>query len=89
MDAGRLDDESYATRIVFDCLTGCTGGTDSYGILIGEPQSDNEYAIPTVMWGQAGREPFVVYEDSRYSARDFITEFLPSSEQLTEQEQTV
>jgi hypothetical protein len=89
MEAGRLTDESYATRIVFDTLTGCTGSTTSYGILIGEPQSDNEYAIPTVMWEQGDGEPFVVYEDSRYSARDFITEFLPSSEQPIEQEQAV
>ena len=37
LDADRLHDESYATRIVFDTLTGCTGGTTSYGIYIGEP----------------------------------------------------
>jgi hypothetical protein len=40
------------------------------------------------MWEQGDGEPFVVYEDSRYSARDFIADFLPSSEQPTEQEQT-
>ena len=47
-EAGRLTDDAYATRIIFDTLTGCTGSTTSFGINIGEPQADNEYPIPTV-----------------------------------------
>lgn len=73
--AGRLSDESYATRIIFNTLTGCTGGTTSFGILIGEPQSDNEYPIPTVVWQKFG-EPAVDYEGVRYFATDFIEKFL-------------
>ena len=77
-DAGRLQDETYATRIIFDSLTGCTGEATGYGIMIGEPAGDNEFPIPTVMWENDG-DPFVVYEDRRYSAQDFMTRF-PSRE---------
>ena len=74
---GRLTDDSYATRIIFDTLTGCTGESTGYGILIGEPAGDNEYEIPTVIWqgGNWGSEPFVLYEDRRYSATDFIAQY--------------
>lgn len=75
---GRLTDDSYATRIIFDTLTGCTGESTGYGILIGEPAGDNEYEIPTVIWQGGniwGSEPFVLYEDRRYSATDFISKF--------------
>lgn len=72
LDNGRLEDETYATRIIFDTLTGCTGEATGYGIMIGEPAGDNEYPIPTVFF-QEMTEPFIVYEDKRYSARDFIT----------------
>jgi len=71
-EAGRLHDDSYATRIIFDALTGCTGDITGYGIMIGVPAGDNEYDIPMVMWEQDHSEPFVVYRDRRYSAKDFI-----------------
>lgn len=71
-DEGRLTDETYATRIIFDVLTGCTGDSTGYGIHIGEPAGDNEYDIPTVFWQEWGSEPFVVYQDRRYSTDDFI-----------------
>ena len=70
-DNARLTDETYATRIIFDVLTGCTGEATGYGIMVGEPAGDNEYPIPTVFFQEDG-EPFIVYEDKRYSARDFI-----------------
>jgi hypothetical protein len=70
-DNGRLDDETYASRIIFDTLTGCTGEATGYGIMVGEPAGDNEYPIPTVFFQGLG-EPFIVYEDKRYSAKDFI-----------------
>ena len=70
-DNGRLTDETYATRIIFDTLTGCTNEATGYGIMVGEPASDNEYPIPTVFF-QGDGEPFIVYEDKRYSAKDFI-----------------
>lgn len=75
-EAGRLTDDAYATRIIFDTLTGCTGSTTSFGINIGEPQADNEYPIPTVFWETTTSDPYIVYEDRRYSADDFIAEFL-------------
>ena len=71
-EAGRLTDETYATRIIFDVLTGCTGDSTGYGIMIGDPAGDNEYDIPTVFWERDCAEPFVVYTDRRYSADDFI-----------------
>lgn len=71
-EAGRLHDDSYATRIIFDALTGCTGDITGYGIMIGVPAGDNEYDIPMVMWEQDYSEPFIVYRDRRYSAQDFI-----------------
>jgi hypothetical protein len=71
-EAGRLTDETYATRIIFDVLTGCTGDSTGYGIMIGVPAGDNEYDIPMVMWEQDHSEPFIVYRDRRYSAKDFI-----------------
>lgn len=76
IEAGRLTDESYATRIIFDVLTGCTGSTTSFGIMIGESAGDNEYPIPTVFWESDSCDPYIVYEDRRYSAEDFIKEFL-------------
>lgn len=75
-EAGRLSDDSYATRIIFDILTGCTGSTTSFGIIIGEPAGDNEYPIPMVFWESVSSDPYIVYEDRRYSAQDFISEFL-------------
>lgn len=72
---GRLTDETYATRIIFDTLTGCTGGSTGYGIYIGEPAGDNEYDIPTVFWQNWGNLPFVLYADRRYSATDFIAQY--------------
>ena len=71
-EEGRLTDETYATRIIFDVLTGCTGESTGYGIMIGEPAGDNEYEIPTVIWENACDNPFVLYGDRRYSASDFI-----------------
>ena len=81
-DEGRLTDETYATRIIFDVLTGLTGDSTGYGIHIGEPAGDNEYEIPTVYWEKWGTEPFVVYEDRRYTATDFI-QFAYAGEPVT------
>ena len=74
LESGRLQDESYATRIIFDTLTGCTGESTGYGIMIGEPAGDNEFPIPTVFWEMLG-DPYIVYRDRRYSAGDFIGQY--------------
>jgi len=81
-EAGRLHDDSYATRIIFDALTGCTGDITGYGIMIGVPAGDNEYDIPMVMWEQDHSEPFIVYRDRRYSAKDFIA-FAHAGQKMT------
>ena len=84
LDADRLHDESYATRIVFDTLTGCTGGTISYGIYIGEPIW-SETPIPVVSWeGHRLEDPDVIYEGRKFSALDFIAEYLATPEIMAE-----
>jgi hypothetical protein len=86
LDADRLHDESYATRIVFDTLTGCTGGTTSYGIYIGEPLwSESPIPIPIVSWeGHPLEDPDVIYEGRKFSALDFIAEYLATPEIMAE-----
>jgi len=88
LDADRLHDESYATRIVFDTLTGCTGGTTSYGIYIGEPlwiESPIPIPIPIVSWeGHPLEDPDVIYEGRKFSALDFIAEYLATPEIMAE-----
>jgi len=84
LDADRLYDEAYATRIVFDTLTGCTGGTISYGIYIGEPLW-SETPIPVVSWeGHPLEDPDVIYEGRKFSALDFIAEYLATPEIMAE-----
>ena len=73
-DESRLDDYAYATRIIFDTLTGLEGGSTGYGISIGSP-CDNEYPIPFVSWKGSG-EPVVIYGEREISAEEFITEYL-------------
>jgi hypothetical protein len=72
---GRLNDESYAARIIFDVLTGCTGDSTGFGIIIGEPTGDNEFPIPFVRWYRDVPEPFVTYQNNLYSATNFIAIF--------------
>ena len=84
LDADRLHDEAYATRIVFDTLTGCTGGTLSYGILIGETFYSGT-PIPVVSWeGHPLEDPEVIYEGRKFSAQDFIAEYLATPELMAE-----
>jgi hypothetical protein len=75
---GQLRDESHATGLVFDSLSGYTWGRFSFGINIAEPHVYNGNPIPTVVWESANSEPHIVYVGRRYSAREFIKEFLPS-----------
>ena len=71
-EQGRLNDETYACRIIFDVLTGCTGDSTGYGIIIGEPAGDNEFPIPYLRWYTDLPEPFVSYQNNLYSATAFI-----------------
>ena len=74
-DAGRLADYPYATRIIFDTLTGLEGGSTGFGINIGTYPSDVEYEIPHVIWADWGSEPVVNYMGQTHPASTFIVAF--------------
>jgi hypothetical protein len=82
---GQLRDESHATGLVFDSLSGYTWGRFSFGINIAEPHVYNGNPIPTVVWESVNSEPHIVYVGRRYSAREFIKEFLPTDETYAEE----
>lgn len=75
-ETGRLDDESYATRIVFDALTGLQGGSTGYGIIVGDEAglSDINYPSPTLYWFQG--QARVEYKGSLQTADQFISGWL-------------
>lgn len=78
---GRLNDDAYCTRIIFDTLTGLEGGSTGYGIIIGDESmpSDLQHNSPCIEWEPTG-EP-VVYYTSSYDASP-ITQAMPVSEWL-------
>ena len=55
--AGRLNDQAYATRIIFDTLTQCTGDTKGYGMVVGDENVpfDIGYDVPCVEWTGVGQ----------------------------------
>ena len=55
--AGRLNDEAYASRIIFDTLTECTGDTTGYGMIVGDENVpfDIGYDVPCVEWTTEGQ----------------------------------
>lgn len=71
-EAGRLTDPAYATRIIFDTLTGLDGDVIGFGISVGSP-CDNEYEIPYLRWSDDfGQPPLVTYNGNTYEVADFI-----------------
>lgn len=74
-DAGRLTDPPYATRIIFDTLTGLEGGSTGFGINIGTYPSDVEYEIPHVIWTDWNSEPMVNYLGATTAVSTFIVAF--------------
>ncbi len=74
--AGRLDDEAYATRIVFDALTGLEGSSTGFGIIVGDEAGSDEtsYASPTLFWRQG--QALVEYKGSVQTADQFISGWL-------------
>ena len=58
---GRIDDEAYCTRVIFDQLTGLEGGVTGFGIIIGDENrpGDVGYDSPSVEWLDFGSEPHV------------------------------
>jgi len=75
-EAGRLTDSPYATRIIFDTLTGLEGGTTGFGIIVGD-WDDINYTSPTVTF-RHNAEPLVTYGDVSCSASQWIELFASS-----------
>ena len=74
--AGRLTDPSYATRIIFDTLTGCRGDDLGFGIHIGGDEPDSNYDNPHVLWAGAwGSEPSIIYRDWIMSVDTFLERY--------------
>lgn len=71
--SGRINDYSYATRIIFDTLTLNEGGETGFGICIGDEgqPADVEFATPTVQWFADGRIA-VFYESMTFAVHQFI-----------------
>lgn len=78
IDAGRITDQSYATRIIFDHMTELSGDTDGFGIGIGERSQpgDVEFDTPTIIWGDESLTPKVIYRGREMTARDFADSIL-------------
>ena len=75
---GRLTDYEYATRIIFDTLTNCSGGATGFGICIGSHPSDVQYDIPHVTWDDRG-QPTIQYQDQTMSVSEFTSRFALNS----------
>lgn len=73
-EAGRLDDPAYATRIIFDALTGLRGGSTGYGISVNSP-CDNEHEIPYLIWDSWGTPPKVHYGCGEFTIDSWIEAF--------------
>lgn len=71
-EAGRLNDPSYATRIIFDVLTGLEGGSTGFGIAVNCPP-DNQHDIPYLIWDEHGVEPHIEYGCGRFTVDTFVT----------------
>lgn len=72
-EAGRLNDAPYATRIIFDTLTGLEGGTTGFGIIVGD-HDDINYDSPVVIFNYDG-ETMVRYNELECTARAWSTLF--------------
>ena len=62
---GRITDDSYCARIIFDTLTELEGSSTGYGIIIGDENrpGDVEHDSPSVEWQAFGAHPHVRYYD--------------------------
>lgn len=83
IDVGRLTDEAYASRIIFDTLTGCEGGDTGYGIMLGEnPPGDIGHWSPSVEWREWGMEPVIRFRkfDGTFTEDQTVQDFLSSVE---------
>lgn len=74
IEAGRLTDSAYCTRIIFDTLTGLQGGSTGFGIIVGD-YDDINYDSPVLVFGQG--EPVVRYGSLTIEARKWAGMFAP------------
>ena len=81
-EEGRITDDAYCTRIIFDTLTQLEGGSTGYGILIGDDQRPGDVAhdSPSIVWTEWNREPTVGF----HTLDGHITEHAPWQEWVTE-----
>jgi|GEM_PF-2521052 len=78
-EAGRLTDPPYATRIIFDTLTGLEGGDTGYGIIVGD-HDDINYDSPVIVWPKDGYgTPMVRYNELECTAQAWIDLFVRSN----------
>lgn len=83
VDAGRIDDEAYASRIIFDTLTNPRRvvapelqdhyDTTGYGIMITHAPADIGYPGPCVWYSTGSNEPVVLY-NKNYWGEDHANE---------------
>lgn len=82
-EAGRLLDDSYAVRIIFDTLTQLEGGSTGYGIIIGEAPGDIQYETPHIFWPSFHEKPRVEYLGITHDALTFADFFDPVAVEAT------
>lgn len=75
-EGGRINDPSYATRIIFDTLTEDAYDKHSgFGIAVGKPD-DNEYDIPHLIWPASfGTEPVIELNGHLYQWKEYTSKF--------------
>ena len=81
--AGRLNDEAYASRIIFDTLTECTGETTGYGMGVGDENVpfDIGYDVPCVEWTDEGQVivyiiPVDLMLHGNWSTSDVVADYI-------------
>lgn len=72
----RHDDQPYASRIIFDTLTGCDGGHLGYGIHVGGDVPDSNYEPIILDWSASWDcTPIIIYGENQYTPDEFMRMF--------------
>lgn len=72
---GRINDPSYAMRIVFDTLVENAPDPGlGFGISV-YPAGDCDWPTPEVRWPGGGGQPIVVYKGVEFDAYEFTQEY--------------
>ena len=74
-EEGRIRDDHYCARIIFDTLTELDGGSSGYGIIIGDNcrPFDVAHESPSIIWQSFNSEPVVGFMDDA----DSMTHHMP------------